>query len=596
MLRTFSNILILVGLILPTVVLASDSSIAGELKTFSRIITQPDAEYIIEVGGTLDPENVEITIENLGDAPIKDPRITVNGRYDWFDIKSMAADITQGCTTDEEKAIAIWQWVRWKRFQRSPSDKSSPNPVRAMNGYGYGICGHTAAWIKALCLKVDLKARVQEMWGHTVNEIFYDDAWHFFDGNVKVFYLGRDNRTIASIAQLERDRWLIERTIHPREPWNIPEDAPGLNDELANYITTYKDNFVEHSYDYQIGQDYNMSYTLKPGEKLIRWWKPTLNKYENRHNNPLVPERYANGQLIWTPDLKKIDANDYINIIENIATRQQDGASPAIHVKDMQDNKYTRPSRFYIPIKSAYPIVGGRFWCGLFKDNGAAVNVSYGNPGWGAGNLYAYRWNSGLKDIEIDLDQKILHDSPAYEYKIGFNLKANADRKPPAQAGVEWFKSVTDLQVSPHSLPALSLGENIIRCKTNNTGAVKFKINYQWREHDDNNKPGQITSSKSPEKFDTLTPLLKWAPTQDIDQGDHIADYQVMVSLRSDCKWPLSTTLHRNVGSDTCEWKVPKSFLNPGTTYYWKVRARDSRKTIGEWGTIFTFKTTADAK
>ncbi len=50
------------------------------------------------------------------------------------------------------------------------------------------------------------------------------------------------------------------------------------------------------------------------------------------------------------------------------------------------------------------------------------------------------------------------------------------------------------------------------------------------------------------------------------------------------CRWPLSMSLYRNVGGPDCEWLVPESFLNPGTSYYWRVRARDSRSAVGEWG------------
>ncbi len=83
----------------------------GELKTHSQVILAGDQQYVIEVGGTIAPENVEIMIENLGDTPVVNPRITVNGLFDWFDIESMAAEITRDCATDEERAMAIWQWI-----------------------------------------------------------------------------------------------------------------------------------------------------------------------------------------------------------------------------------------------------------------------------------------------------------------------------------------------------------------------------------------------------------------------------------------------------------------------------------------------------
>ncbi len=594
--RTISKRFLLIDVLLILTFFVTGSLWAGELQTFSKTVTESDTEFVIDVDGTLDPENIEITIENLGETPLLDPRITVNGQYDWYDIDSMVAEITEGCETDEEKAFAIWEWVHWKRFQRSPADRSDLHPVRAMNGYGYGICGHTAAWIKALCTAAGLKARVQEIWGHTVNEIYYDGGWHFFDGNVKVFYLGRDNRTLASITELEEDGWLIERTIHPRDPWDRPDDPPSRNREFVRYITTAKDNYIDNGYDSEIEKNYTMSYTLKPGETLTRWWKPVLNKHENRHNRPLVPERYANGQLVWEPNLAKTDVYSFINVIENVTTNHQDSMTPAIHVKDLHDENYSRPSRLTLPIESAYPIVGGRFWCRLLKDPGAFASVSYGKPGWSEGDLYTYRWGSGSKEIEVDLDQKILNDTPCYDYEIGFTLKGDADRNPPAQAGVEWFRSVTDLQVSPHSLPALSLGKNVIRYRDSSRGAIKARIRYAWKETDDNRPPERVMESLSPVECNTLTPTLQWKPATDPDDGDAVEDYQIMVSLRPDCRWPLSPTLYRNVGSDDCEWMVPKSFLNPDTTYYWKVRARDTQGIVGDWGKIFSFKTLKDAK
>ena len=370
-------------MILFSILFSVDSLIAGELKTFSQVVTESDAEFTIEVDGTLDPENVEITIENLSGDPLSDPRITVNGRYDWFDIESMVAEITEGCDTDEEKAFAIWEWVHWKRFQRSPADKSDLHPVRAMNGYGYGICGHTAAWIKAFCLAADLEARVQEIWGHTVNEIFYNGGWHFFDGNVKVFYLSRDNRSVAPIAELIDDPWLIERTIHPRGQWDRPDDPPSHNAEFVRYITTSKDNYIDTGYDSEIKKNYTMAYTLKPGEKLIRWWEPVLNKHENRHKRALAPERYANGRLIWEPDLDTVDMRDYIHVIENVTTIQEDGQTPAIHVKELHDDNYSRPSRFTLPIDSAYPIVGGGSGSGCEKTAARSSAYPMANPAGG---------------------------------------------------------------------------------------------------------------------------------------------------------------------------------------------------------------------
>jgi hypothetical protein len=593
------------SLFLILVVFGSTMNAQDNVKEYSIVVTKAEAEYTIEVGGTMDPENVEIEIENLGDQPVVDPRMTVNGLYDWYDVKSLVNEITRGCKTDEEKALAIWSWVQWKRFQREAHDDSSLNPVRGLNGYGYGICGHTSAWLKCLFTAAGLKARVWELTGHTVSEAFYDGAWHMLDGNVKVFYLDRDNRTVASLATLEHDKWLIERGIHPRDPWFRGPDPPERNREFVHYIISDKDNWESDGYDYEIKKPYTMAMTLKPGERLLRWWKPVLEKFEGRDKDPLVPERYANGRLIWEPDLKRIDMRDYIDVppIGNIATRAQDGRDPAIHIAELQDGDlYDRASRFTIPTHSPYPIVGGRLFCTLVRQGNSSLDqaeIFFGRPGLGSGDLYSYQWEKGPENLEIDLDPSFLKYGVLYDYSIGFTLRGNAKSNPPTQAGVDHFRLVTDLQLSPHSLPALSLGKNVIRYWDSSAGPKMVRIAHRWKEVNDRRPPGKIQNALSPSnggEVETLEPTLSWADAIYPDATDKVADYQVMVSLRPDCRWPISPTLYQNVGSAKPEWKVPASFLNPGTSYYWKVRARDGRGDIGAWSSVFQFRTGTTAR
>jgi hypothetical protein len=549
-----------------------------------------DFEYVIEVDGTLD-------------TPVVNPRITVNGLYDWHDAKSMTDEITRGCSTDQEKALAIWWWVRYRTYQRAPNDESALHPVRALNGYGYGICGHIAAWMKCLWTAVGLKARVYELSGHTVSEVYYNNAWHMFDGNAKVFYLDRDNKTIASLSTLEHDKGLIERAIHPPElePWFIGPDPPERNKDFVRYIISYKDNYEEHDYDSEITKDYSMAMTLKPGEKLVRWWRPKLSKYESRDERAEVPQIYSNGQLVWEPDLNRIDVRPYLStpIHGNITTRARDGRGMAIQVADLQDELNARPSFFSIPIESPYPIVGGRFSCTLVKEGSSkldSASISFGPQGWHPGNLYEYRWSRGPQIVNLDFDSRILKQGATYKYSLGFALRGNAESYPPTQCGVEALRSETDLQVSPHSLPALSLGKNVVGFRHESPLPVRILVTHKWRETRDRRAPGTVNIAVTPEdrgEVETLAPVLKW---NSIADGELATDYQVMVSLRPDCRWPISTTLHQNVGSAKTEWKIPESFLNPGTDYFWKVRARSTRGDIGEWGRIFSFKTSHDAK
>jgi hypothetical protein len=569
------------------------------IREFSVLIDGPEAEYTVEVEGSRDPENLEIILENLGEVPVVNPRLSVNGLCDWYDAEAIVAEATRECDTDEEKAFAVWSWVLYKRFQRSPDDRSAIHPVRALNGYGYGICGHTAAWLKCLWTAAGLEARVQELWGHTVSEVFYDGAWHLFDGNCKSFYLDRDNRTLASLATVERDKWLVERTLHSHDQWVRQPDPPKRNQEFVRYLTTYKDNFEDHCYDAEIAQPYTMAMALKPGEKLIRWWGPELGKFEGRSWRAEAPQRYANGQLIWEPDLQRIDLRPYVESPAhgNIATRAEDGRGPAVHVADLQDSLYTRPSWFTLPIASPYPILGARVTCTLVKEGDSELDlasVGFGPAGFETGDLHVFRWGRGAETVSLDLDRRLPERGGAYQYHLGFTVRGNAEAHPPTQAGLDAFRVVTDLQVSPHSLPALALGRNVLRLRHESPEEARVRITHRWREAVGSRPPRTVTAAIAPDDGDPAVspmPVLKWRAAPKADALAQVVDYQVMVSLRPDCRWPLCPTLHQNVGSARTEWTVPESFLNPGATYYWKVRARDSQGNISTWSQVFRFTT-----
>jgi hypothetical protein len=605
---SYSRAVCLIFLVGVLFFLAYNTLVAGEVKTFSKEITADKDEFVIEVAGTLDPENIEVTIENLGSTPIVDPRISVNDKYDWFDVNSIAAEATRGCVTDQEKALGVWEWILFKRYQLSPRDQSALSPVRGMNGYGYGNCGFCAAWLKALCTAVRVKTRVQEIWGHTVNEVFYDGQWHYLDSNCKVYYLADNNRTFASLAELEHNPRLVERTIHSHDPWVRQPDSLARSKEFIDYICSWGDNFIDDSYDDEIAKIYTMSYTLKQGETLIRWWGPELGKYESAQRKP--PQTYANGRLIWEPDLDKVDVLPYLRVIDNVTTAQQDNWKPAIHCAGLQNENMSRPARFTIPITSPYSIVGGNFSCRLVKEGDSKVmregnprdfaGVCYGSPDFYASGLGVFKEGKGTMDVDAKLDSYMARQQPLYSYEIGFALSGNADARPATQSGVEHFKAVTDLQVSPHSLPALSRGRNVIKYQDSSPQAgKKLRVIWKYCIVDSNSAPGRVVAAVSPaagETVTSLTPTLRWQPARDPDKGDSVTDYQVMISLFPQCRWPLAMGLYRNLGSNAIEWPIPEGFLNPGTTYYWKVRARDSRKAVGEWSEVFSFTTDRQAK
>jgi len=591
---------------------------ASQVREQSEIITTGDQSFEINVGGTAQPENLEITLENVGDIPVVNPRVTVNGRFNWYDLTSLAAEITAGCKTEEEKAMAVFDFVEKQTYWWSyPKDKTSLNPVRFFNVYGYHICSQAACEFVALCRAAGLEARVYEIWHHTVAEAKWDGAWHHMDADIGVWYLKGDNRTVASIEELGAHPEWVARSYKPYRWYLTPgdnrkmiykPDAMPAGEDLAGIYATTDDNYVETGYDKWLYQPQDMQLSLRPGETLIRWWTPQLHKYYDQAKSH-EPPRYANGQLIFEPDFGRLS---YDGMLErrNVKFKSEDGRLPLVHVDSLQDGLHDRASELSIPMKSPYVMVGGYIDTRYYKGATSGLNqVSLSarlDPLFGAltGLWDYYSWAYGMGDCRAVLDDKMLKDGPQATYAFDAVYTLSADKRAAAtpavfplvyggQSGVDRVKIVADLEVNPGSLPALSHGRNVIRVVDQSAAGRKLKVTYRWREIDDQHAPAAPKSALAPaagSAVKNLAPRFEWAPATDQD-GDRIVNYRFQLSLRPDCAWPLCATFDRDVRDGGTAFQAPKGWLNPGATYYWRVRAEDSSGRFGPWSEVFSFTT-----
>ena len=587
----------------------------GDLKEYTRIVKSAQETFEIQVGGTVDPENLEITIENLGEVPVENPRITVNGRYNWYTLEDLAAEITEGCTSEKEKAMAIFDFVEKQSYWWSyPKDRSSLNPVRHFNIYGYHICSQASCQFVALCRATGLEARVYEIWHHTVSEAKWDGAWHHMDPDLGIWYLKDDNLTIASMAELEQHPEWVARTYKPYRWYLTAEDnrkmiympdAWPAGEDLATIYETREDNYVETGYDEWLYKHQDMNFTLRPNEKLVRWWKPMLRKHYDQESSH-EPPRYANGRLIFEPDFSRLTYEGMVRT-KNLKFKAEDGKSPVVHVDKLQDRKYDQPSSLAIPMKSPYVIVGGYIDTRYYKGGTSRLDrlslAADLDPAFHKRtSLWSYySWAYGMGDCRAVLDQKMLRDGPQATYSFTANYTISASKQSadkPAeyplvyggQSGLDCVKIVADLQVNPGSLPALALGRNVVRYTAEGTGEVK--ITWKWSEINNEYAPEAPIQALFPEdgaRIGGKEPEFEWSASTDRD-GDQIVCYRFQLSLRPDCAWPLATTFDRDVRSGTA-FKAPKGWLNPKTTYYWRVKAEDSTGRWSTWSRIFSFTT-----
>ena len=178
----------------------------------------------------------------------------------------MVAEFAAGLKTDAEKARAAYEFQRKHRFHCSTYDAEVRDVVKALNCYGYTLCFDDSKCLAQLWQAAGLKTRRGWPYGHSVTEVFYDDAWHMLDGDEHCIFLLRDNKTIASEEQFVRDPDLIKRThsYGPLQRDNRMTDEGGAG--LFYYDGPRGGDWREKS-------THTMDFDLRPGEKIAWRWE-----------------------------------------------------------------------------------------------------------------------------------------------------------------------------------------------------------------------------------------------------------------------------------------------------------------------------------
>jgi hypothetical protein len=561
-------------------------------RTHTEDLTTEHTRYTVPVEGSVDPFNEEIIIENTGAHVLESPVVTVNDRYDWSTVEKMAEEITRGCTTDEEKALAIFNWVRTNGDHQYSGDIQSLNPVLLFNVYAYGICSYFASAQTGLARALGLDARVWEIYRYTVGEIFYDGHWHLLDPDMQLFYLDKDNRTIAAIEDLEKDPDFYALTQAYQRTF---EDAYGQirHQHQSLHDTCRYDlkhpRFVQYDYDPYIYANWTMDYALHPGERISRRWKGNgkHNDYRDKHrfkfneeepHKTWPPVQYGNGTVSYRFDPHRLDHLDIRNVTVVgddliVEQSQNSGDGSRSHVI------YRRP----LP----YLIVGGRVRGEAFREGQAAYDlvnmIGYKQTNSREKqNLYVQE-TPGRHHFDIDLDDFLYPEKNHYAYEHGIQvlLSAYADHQPTVNSGLTSLEVDTEFQVQPRSLPALSLGKNNIEIhhKTPSDKPFAARVTHIWTERHG------IRVAKPPHLIRPLDDVSLTAAgiTFAWEGHEDARSYRFQLSLHHQCLFPLSPNFDVDLKDHQTNFHVEASWFNPDTTYYWRVQAKSRHDIWGPW-------------
>ena len=569
--------------------------------------------------------NRYVAIENVGKTDVVNPWLVANGQRDWWSVETMTreiADLAGGePQTDREKMMAIWKFmvdeVYDSRAGMSWFDGMS-DPVKLANVYGFEGCVGNAVASRRLAEAMGIKAR--EIWlggsidgygrgascAHDIFEAFADGAWHFLDTDLMVFFLKRDNRTVAGSEDLARDIDLLRRSHR-----NLGLCGRDLAEKVFYYsqfangefvyppnkggVWTNRAGTVTHAPG-RYPPPHTMALRLRPGEKLVRYWDQ-VGKCVIRARRLHPDVRYSNGKLVYRPDLRDSLCLKGTESMRNAAWEKS--AKPLLHPEHTGQS-----SEVVWKVESPYAIAGASV--GLTcrretQEDGLHVLFSKDGQNWRP----VWLAPEGRRDVSIDLDwflNPALNDwreerdnawrvGPCYSYFIKMAMWAGSR---PGAVGLDAVRFDTDIQCSTRSLPSLFCGENTIVYRDENRGPREVQVTYGWQEEHSIRPPGapELVFPKNGADVGKLDFEFRWRRPK--GNGAKLDDYHVQVSRYPDFRWCVCPTFDRYVGrtayAGKTRWRAQfPNLLNPDEVYYWRVRARNSKGVWGGWSAVRSF-------
>lgn len=587
-----------IGGALASVWAASSGEAEGRPRRARFVLTGSPEVFTVEMGGTVDgtmtrgpigysawhqgPQPMQyVRLENIGDEPVENPWIIVNGKRNWRTIEDVVAEVVRPEMSDREKALRLWWFQVNHRFHAFTDDEENMDEIKVLNVYGYTLCGNDAEVLGHLFQAAGLKVRAGHPTGHCTTEVFWDGRWHLLDGDENIIVLLRDNHTIAGEEDIVRDHDLMKRT----HTYGILSSDDRFRDEFSASLYTYEG---ERKPGRGMRTKHKMYFTLLPGEALEWRWE-SRGKYHGKPDlakgwGERALERVANGRLIYRPDLRA----SYVRATaktRNCVVGETDAEMPPVHV-----SAGAAEGSVDFPIGSPYPFVGGSFTAtavGRGKVSAVLVLGDKERP-------LAVAEVNGRKTLSADLDRLFPHAAPA---RYGAVLRLAMTQG----AGFESFWLRFDLQMAPLSLPELELGRNEVRYVDDNQRR-RVRVTFAWEELDFTRPPHPPQAPVFPADGATVEGTricFRWRPAEDPD-GDKIADYQFQLSERPDMAWPLSPNFNKLISNTAdrgkAQYTLPyEGLLAPDRVYYWRVRAMDAKGVWGEWSRVWSFRCRAPA-
>lgn len=406
------------------------------------------------------------------------PYVRKEGQIDTRTVRALASGVCQraGAKTPREKAEAIWRffltdgrfvkpgfWYHIAGWAYEEPTGEVLDPVKLVNSYGFGLCYQIAPLLEAVWKAAGFEdARVWFLTGHTVTEVFYDGAYHYYDSDMMGYSTVGNGPAaksrVASVRDLERNpKIILAKMLSPAkanpdlvdDPWYPADVRAGEIGGLAELFSTDKDNWLYAFRRHSSG--HSMDFSLRPGEALVRYFRPEKPR--------LFYLPYAFDGAAWREFPREI--SEYQIRTEDGPHSQKDERLWGTGRLDYEPElSFNAQHAAVVSVASPYVIIDGAFSLRAAlrsaADSVELATSSDGGKTWeSCGSLAGS--HDGIWRAEPEVLLRSEHGartaiSGLYGYLLRVSLRGAAD--------VRDLKITTRFQLNPRTLPELESGAN----------------------------------------------------------------------------------------------------------------------------------------
>jgi hypothetical protein len=334
------------------------------------------------------------------DKLVKAVKVLPDKAVDASSLKTIVACVTRGCQSNDDKMIAIDNFMRISHYHRAYPPGGPA--LLWFNNYGWSLCGGLAG------LQMSLYSQIPGWsWrgvggdGHNMSEAKYDGAWHWVDCFMKSYVWRPDagapnGRTIASHDDIKKDPTLVtgvlvfdeaEKVVYAKNNrkemiggklnWMAPallvcgDDIPGVVWQAKKRHLGAESNTPDAAWK---PEAYSAEVNLRPGWSLENTWDALATPEESwpikdglkvghhcgnkdLRNDPAAGpvwepyfehvRSYWNGRLVFTPDFSSPAVLKSFGACQNV--KLADGA--------LVPEDATKPASVTVHVESPYVIV-----------------------------------------------------------------------------------------------------------------------------------------------------------------------------------------------------------------------------------------------